>query len=81
MRLAFNFLHISFDCGILDRANYFLVVISLFFRWIVLSDTQLGSPYTSPLPTTFSLTSLTVVPEDLYLSVISTDPLQCLETN
>ena len=49
----------------------------LFFNWIVLSDTSFGSPYASPLPTTFSLISLTVVSEDLYLSVISTDPLQC----
>ena len=49
--------------------------------WIVLSDTPFVSPYASPLPTTFSLIFLTFVLEDLYLSVISTDPLQCLESN
>ena len=70
LRLAFSFLHLSLDWGDLDTI-YFLLASSLsVFSLMVLSDTQLGRPQGSLLPTTFSATSLTAVSKDSYLSVM-----------
>ena len=49
-----------------------------------MSDTQRGSPHGSLSPTTFPVTSLSVVSKDLHLSVMSTDTscsqMECLES-